>query len=110
MQTHNFVLREVVKMTDNTVASAAFILLQLLDENPWKKGVKWMTHLFHKHNGNVLLMDLKSEKLTVQYHNFMRTSSFDFEYYLQLTGPKTMTCDINMRPAISAQDRLALIL
>ncbi len=72
--------------------------------------MKWATRLFRKRNGTELLMDLKSEKLTGQYHNFMRMSCSDFEHLLQLIGPKITKCDTNIRPAISAQDRLALTL
>ncbi len=100
----------VVKMMEKTVAGTTFILLQLLDSNPQKKRVKWATRLFRKRDGTKLLMNLKSEKLTGQYHNFMRMSCSDFKHLLQLIGPKITKRDTNMRPAISAQDRLALTL
>ncbi len=67
--TLNFGL-DFVKMLDKTVAGAAFILLQLLDENLQKEEVRWMTCLFQKFNGAELLLDSKLEKLTVQGQNF----------------------------------------
>nr|XP_053618113.1 uncharacterized protein LOC128679722 [Plodia interpunctella] len=60
------------------------------------------------------LRDLKADDLIVQnpihFQTFMKLTNTDFEYLLNIVGPRIVKKDTNCRTAISAQDRLAITL
>lgn len=49
-------------------------------------------------------------ELRSSFKNFVRISSADFEYLIQLVGPKIFKQNTNYRDAISVTDRLAITL
>jgi hypothetical protein len=53
---------------------------------------------------------LKPQDISGQFKNFTRMSPTDFEYLLNLVGPKIKTKDTKFRKAVSVQDKLALTL
>lgn len=60
------------------------------------------------------LKDLKADDLIVQnpihFKTFMKLTNTDFEYLLNIVGPRIVKKDTNCRIAISPQDRLAITL
>ncbi|CAH1979656.1 unnamed protein product [Acanthoscelides obtectus] len=95
------------------VAAAAYIFMHYyVKKNQKKRREKrfWQRQLFVKRNvysGSNLLIDLKMSGL---YKNFTRMSATDFEYLINLIGPKILRKDTSWRKAISVQDRLAVTL
>lgn len=70
----------------------------------------WQVEMYKKRKSSNLLLDLKSQEISGHFKNFTRMSSTDFEYLLNLIGPKIKTKDTKLRKAISEQDKLALTL
>lgn len=92
------------------VVSAAYILLHYLIED-YKHPRRWWQGDFYKRKANSnLLLDLKSQEISGHFKNFTRISPTDFEYLLNLVGPKIKTRDTKFRKAISVQHKLALTL
>lgn len=61
-------------------------------------------------SGTDLFNNLQQQEISGQYRNFIRMSSIDFEYLINLIGPKISKQDINYRKAIPVQERLAVTL
>ena len=61
-------------------------------------------------NNNTLLADLKFQEISGQYKNFTRMSPTDFEYLINMIGPKIAKQDTFMRKSINVQERLSITL
>jgi len=75
--------------------AAAFIVIhQLLNKKNKKKPRQrrwWITKLYQNklnNHGSSLLSNLQFDESTGQYKNFLRMSSEDFEFLINLVGPK----------------------
>jgi hypothetical protein len=73
----------------------------------------WQTQLYKYisrsvYSGRELLLDLKFQEISGLYKNFTRMSPTDFEYLINLVGPKIARKDTRWRRAISIQERLAV--
>ncbi|CAI6375183.1 unnamed protein product [Macrosiphum euphorbiae] len=99
------------------VASASFILIHSIFKK--KKIIKkserkwWQTNLMKSrdiYSGSDLLNCLQEQEISGQYRNFIRMSSIDFEYLINLIGAKISKKDTNFRKAIPMQKRLAVTL
>jgi hypothetical protein len=55
-------------------------------------------------------LDLKTQKLGGHYKNFTRLNPTDFEYLINLVGPRIRKSNTTFREEISVQDRLAVTL
>jgi hypothetical protein len=60
------------------------------------------------YSGRHLLLDLKFQEINGFDKNFTRMSPTDFEYLINLVGPKIARKDTRWRKAISIQERLAV--
>lgn len=105
-----FVLQqEVVEME---VAAAAYIVMDYLVKNKRKKDRRWWQLQLYSNRSHAdnLLCDLKYQSVSGLYKNFTRMSPVDFEYLINMIGPKISRLDTNWRKAISVQERLAVTL
>ena len=99
-----------MSVSKEMIASAAFILIDYLLEEK-KRPRRWWSHkLYEERSGSTLLDALKFQSISGHYKNFTRMSPTDFEYCLNLIGPRIQKSNTNRREAISVQDRLALTL
>lgn len=98
-------------MDDSILVSAAFILLRnrFNKTEKKKKRALWMRPFLSKRS--------TSENLTRElildsylFKNFTRMSKNDFEYLLNIIGPRIVKSDTNMRNAIPITTRLAITL
>jgi len=99
------------------VASASFILIHsILKKKINKKKSErrwWQTNLMKSrdmYSGSDLLNCLQEQEISGQYRNFIRMSSIDFEYLINLIGAKISKKNTNFRKAIPVQERLGVTL
>lgn len=53
---------------------------------------------------------MRTQEINGQFQNFLRMSSSDFDYLINLIGPKTEKTYTAIRESISVQERLAVTL
>lgn len=58
-------------------------------------------------SGTDLFNNLQQQEISTQYRNFIRMSSIDFEYLINLIGPKISKQDINYRKANSCARKVS---
>lgn len=91
------------------LACAAYILIEaLLDD--FKRPRRWWIHRMYRERIYDLLFILKNQEISGHYKNFTRINSTDFEYLMNLIGPKIKRRNTAFREAMSVQDRLAVTL
>lgn len=97
------------------IAAAAYIYIHLaLEKKSRRRRRWWQTQLFTRRSicggKSLLLNDLRSQEVNGQFQNFMRMSSSDFDFLINLIGPKIAKNETILREPISIQDRLAVTL
>lgn len=85
------------------VAAAAYIVMDYLVKNKRKKDRRWWQLQLYSNRSHAdnLLCDLKYQSVSGLYKNFTRMSPVDFEYLINMIGPKISRLDTNWRKAIS---------
>lgn len=95
-----------------TKVAAAFIILFLKQKKKTKRKIwtrEWILRRGELGVHNALLAELRLED-TQQLDNFLRMTADDFEYLLELVGPRIAKNDTNMRQSITASERLCVTL
>jgi hypothetical protein len=60
--------------------------------------------------GSTLLTDLRVQQINGKFQNFLRMSSSDFDYLINLIGPKIEKTYTALKGPISVQERLVVTL
>ncbi|CAH1975808.1 unnamed protein product [Acanthoscelides obtectus] len=96
-----------------TVLMSAYNLYLLLKKkkNPRQRR-RWLTthHKTRYHYDGTRLLNNLNQEPSGQFDNFCRMSSIDFEYLLQLIGPRIKKQDTVFRESIPTNVRLAVTL
>ncbi len=96
------------------VAAAAYILMHYIIHKKKKNSRRWWQLRLHEqraeYGGRNLLRDLKFQSVSGIYKNFTRMSPTDFDFLLNLIGPRIERKNTKFREAISIQERLAVTL
>lgn len=92
------------------IAAAAYIVMDYLVKKKKRQRRWWHTQLYNRtmYSGNQLLLDLKFQAVSGLYKNFTRMSPTDFEFLINLIGPKVERQNTKWRKSISVQERLAV--
>ncbi|KAL4118877.1 hypothetical protein QTP88_011759 [Uroleucon formosanum] len=106
---------ENLKFYGRIAVGPDFVIHSILKKRKRKRKKRrwWQTNVFKSrsiYSGSSLINDLRSQEINEQFNNFIRMSSVDFEYLINLSGPKIARMDITFRKAISVQERLAVTL
>jgi hypothetical protein len=102
-------------MSPLQVASAASVFINpILSENKERRGRHWwQTQLCRSgtaNNGASLLADLKFQEVSGQFANLTLMAPADFEFPINVIGPKTAKKDATYRAAVPVEERLAVTL
>ncbi len=96
-------------MDDSTIAAGVFFVIAAINAEEKKKKIAkrmWLRKLFRKRTKNSILNILDSE----HFKNFTRMSMQDFQFLIDLIGPKIRRQDTCFRQAITVKERLAITL
>ncbi|PNF21466.1 hypothetical protein B7P43_G13525 [Cryptotermes secundus] len=97
-------------LSPELIASASYIPIHHLIDDDKRPRRFWQHALYKERSGPALLLDLKSQTISGHYKNFTRLNPTDFEYLINLVGPRIRKRNTKFREAISVQDRLAVTL
>jgi len=95
------------------ISAAAFVIMRkniTSKKKVFKKRRWWERQLFQRrknYSGENFILDLHDGDL---FNNFTRMSSTDFEFLINLIGPKVIKENTNFRDSISVSVRLAITL
>ncbi|CAH1970881.1 unnamed protein product [Acanthoscelides obtectus] len=108
------------KSDDLFVIACGFFVIQSIKEKQKKRKPRYWVRPFlkerNKYGINEMINNLRKDDLGINgelrssFKNFVRISSADSEYLIQLVGPKIFKQNTNYRDAISVTDRLAITL
>ncbi|CAH2003850.1 unnamed protein product [Acanthoscelides obtectus] len=108
------------KSDDLFVIACGFFVIQSIKEKQKKRKPRYWVRPFlkerNKYGINEMINNLRKDDLGINgelrssFKNFVRISSADFEYLIQLVGPNIFKQNTNYRDAISVTDRLAITL
>ncbi len=95
-------------MNSTIAAAGAFFVIAAIDAEKKRKGSKkmWLRNLFAERTRSNILSILDNE----HFKNFTRMSVQDFEFLINLVGPKIKKKDTHLREAIPVKIRLAITL
>ncbi|KDR17441.1 hypothetical protein L798_08571 [Zootermopsis nevadensis] len=83
------------------IASTAYILIHAVIDDYKRPRRFWRHTLFKERSGSALLLNLTSQTISGRYKNFTRLNPTDFEFFINLIGPRIQKSNTNFREAIS---------